>query len=488
MVDLPPEIWLRVMQFIPHSDLRDNLWTVNGLFLDIAMNLRWRQVLIMTRNTGASMHILERLMDPFVAKRVRYLILRLTHVKDPYAEPLSNTNKPLRQIQQTFKRVFAANKDTATFKRPHPLSTFSEVMDTLVRTAPNFTHVRELNIDCWDLPPSYDLQPLFASIWATFGPHLEGLVLGGNVEGYRDFIMSKPSLPRVRELQLELTNNLFKPGQRGDSDLEKLRVWSWALLDVSGFFGLLSQGNFPILQALNVRMAFDKSLHDPSGLKALLLQCSSTMESLELRLNPSGLPMNPASEQPLSLWLAECAREDGCLARLRYLDIYPTSMASGFDALLTSIERTEASLVELIVRDRYLLPTEAKIVVDAVSQCENLKYLRMNIWRLDVELIDHLAEKVPNISRLWISIGDTATNANATGGIAETFLQDLQGRWYTKWKLKDITIWQGGQEIDEDIMHALARSIPSIDSFFGNGHMHREDPSTSALPKVPVGR
>ncbi|KAF8905034.1 hypothetical protein CPB84DRAFT_1772236 [Gymnopilus junonius] len=42
---------------------------------------------------------------------------------------------------------------------------------------------------------------------------------------------------------------------------------------------------------------------------------------------------------------------------------------------------------------------------------------------------------------------------------------------YTNWKLKDISIWRDSNKSDSGIMLALARSIPSINSFFGRGHM-----------------
>ena len=55
--------------------------------------------------------------------------------------------------------------------------------------------------------------------------------------------------------------------------------------------------------------------------------------------------------------------------------------------------------------------------------------------------------------------------------LKDTFVQDLGTRSYTNWKLEDLTIWQNGQEADSDVMLAFARSVPSLTSFFSNGHM-----------------
>ena len=40
---VPPEIWLRVAQFIPTSVLR-NLYSVNRIFLDLALNERYNDI------------------------------------------------------------------------------------------------------------------------------------------------------------------------------------------------------------------------------------------------------------------------------------------------------------------------------------------------------------------------------------------------------------------------------------------------------------
>ena len=66
--------------------------------------------------------------------------------------------------------------------------------------------------------------------------------------------------------------------------------------------------------------------------------------------------------------------------------------------------------------------------------------------------------------------------------IQNTFFEALKHRRYDKWKLKDITIWQGGQEMDDEAMHALARSIPSVTSFFGHGHLMGEQSEPPAPP------
>jgi len=465
--ELPPEIWLKIAHYVP-SEEQNALMNVSSLFFDVRMNSRWRQVVVITRKTGQAMHTLERLRcvplviniidaltvssfcsDPFVAKRVKSLVLRLTHVKDPATEAPSSPGfrHQLQHAYHRFRPFKLKSREgnglhSGSPLRPRP--TFSEVMNTLITAISHMSNVSELNIDSWDLPPSYDLRKVFHSMWASFGNSLDSLFLGGNLEGYRVLIAeTHPTFRHLRELRIELTNNLFRLDQDADertlvnvlapfitglsSTLESLRIWSWAFLDISAFFGVLAETTFPHLESLNIRMAFNKALHDPTGLQEFLWRSSATLKRVELRLNPSGLPLAPATEEPLSVWLAQCLNDERCFRSLNALDLYPTNTEAGLAGLLTCIKRTEATLVELSIRDRYLQTAEAKVVVEAASRSESgLKSLRMNIWHLEVGLLDILANKISGLERLWLSLGDSTGGFEGDSEVAVLSIRPYQ--------------------------------------------------------------
>ena len=266
-----------------------------------------------------------------------------------------------QQFYLTINRAFKVfKKEQASFDvegyndfyKPPQRPTFSDVIKIIISCTPHFANINDLTIDSWDLPPSYDLKDFFVAIWTSFGSNLRCLSLGGNLEGYRVLIESQPNLQKLKELHLEFTNNLFRVDNDEDArilvdvippfinalkgNLHSLKVWSWANLDISDFFKRLDA--LPALECINVRMAFNRSLRDPSGLKALLCQSSPTLREVSLRLNPAGLPMNPVREEPLSLWLAECIADEQCFAHLTQFDIYPTSKQIGMDFLLALLE------------------------------------------------------------------------------------------------------------------------------------------------------
>jgi hypothetical protein len=112
--------------------------------------------------------------------------------------------------------------------------------------------------------------------------------------------------------------------------------------------------------------------------------------------------------------------------------------------------------------------------------------------RLDIDLLDHLATKLPNLTHLWIAVEEILSNREVGDlgvriflllsfmflwkhllfvPLQHAFFEDLKGHSYPHWKLQDISIWQGGQEIDHDAMLVFAHNIPSVTSFFLSGHM-----------------
>lgn len=472
MANIPPEIWFNIAKFMPRGDLR-NLLELNSVFFNIAMDIRYREIVICTRTTDRHIRILKRLNDPLVACRVYRLLLRLTHVRKAIN---INASTSKHRLRHTITRLFGGSQSP----RPRPINVAStDLLNEIMKIAHKFVNVRELYIDLLNPPPLYDLPPLYSSFWSAFEPKLYILTLRGTLEDFRTLIHSNPPLDALQELRVEFARSSLD-GKDADRailmnillpfinnlapHLLSLRLWSWAFLDLSSFF--LQLAPFPGLKTLNVRTPFNQAFSDASGLKDLICNSSGTLRRVDLRLNPTG-SVDPSIEEPLSRWLLECISDERFLSHLQVLDIYPTTMVAGMEFLLRCIQRTSKDLVELTLRDRYLQGREVNAVIDAASSCSNLTYLKMNIRTLDVAVIDLLALKLPQIDRLWLSVGDNVSNYS----LVDEFIRDLSTRLYTNWKLDDIAIWQNGQEAENDIMLAMSRSIPSLTSFFSNGHM-----------------
>ena len=345
--------------------------------------------------------------SPFVASRVYRLELRfqnITKVLVPGAK--ISGSRIRRQLKHTITRVFGGPK------LPPITVSVTDLIKMIIKVTNKLVNVRELYIDLWDSAPSYGLQPLFSSLWSSFGPKLFILSLEGTLEDFSTLIKN-PKLDGLQELSVE-----FSAGRATIVDvllpfinslaphLLSLRLWSRFFLDLPTFFTQLAP--FPVLKTLIIQTPFKKAFGATSGLEDLICDRSGTLQKVYLCLNPDGLTVD--SEEPLSRFFLECISDNKRFSHLlQILDLYPTDMAAGMEFLLDCVERTSQSLAELNVTDRYLQDREIEVIIN-VSSCSNLIHLKMNIRKLDVALTDHLALKLPKIDRLRLSIREYAVD------------------------------------------------------------------------------
>ncbi|TFK70333.1 hypothetical protein BDN72DRAFT_839267 [Pluteus cervinus] len=484
--DIPAEIWLQIADFLPDHQL----FAVNSFLFHVVMKAKYKNVHLKNVEP-TNLRLVKRLLDPFVGGLIKGLHLRLQHVKDIVRHP-----DPERSIRNRITDALSKLPAPSRFKKgapevhDHSTYPFDEFIKGLIAAFPLMTNLEMFCIDSWDVLPTYDLRPFWAAAWSSFGPHLRRLSLGGNLDGYRIFIESNPPTASLKELAMEFTNSVIRLDDAAELErailqhvvpfinrlapqLEFLKLWSWASVELSSLFANLDP--FPSLHTFSIRTAFNKSFaSDPSGLTNMLLQSASTLQQLELRLNPTGAAIDPTPERLLSEWLSTLMSDEKRPSSLQTLQIYPTPTAVGFDALLSGIRANSGSLTTLGVRDRYLQLHEIQQLVEALGSQPVLTGLRLNVWRLTAEVVDFLALKLPHLRVLSLYVGDTPLNEPAM----EVFHADMEKRSYPNWKLYDIGVWQGGFGMGEGTMSLLARCIPTVRSFWGTGEM---DPDSHCL-------
>jgi hypothetical protein len=296
---------------------------------------------------------------PLVASRVYQLSLRLKYVEKTSIR---------RQLKHTIIRVFGGS----TLPQPQLKIAPTDLINGILNIANKLVNVRELYIYLWDLSPLFDLQPLFSSLWSSFGPKLYTLSFMGIPEDFRTLIRSYPILGSLRELRFE-----FAPKKNASGPLQieanrtilidllpfinnlaphllSLKLSFWASLDLSTFFSQLDP--FPCLKDLNVRTVLSTAFGDASGLKRFICGSSDTLQEVDLHLNLPESTADPSSEEPLShgRWLLECMSDEGFfseLQKLQVLNIYSPNTAAGKESLLGCVRRirTLPHLGELIV-------------------------------------------------------------------------------------------------------------------------------------------
>ncbi|KAJ7126908.1 hypothetical protein C8R44DRAFT_779865 [Mycena epipterygia] len=466
----PTELWLYISSFIPNDEL-SGLMGVNIHFYNLALDSRYREIRIETVNTNTD-RLLARLSDPAVASRVRRLVVRPVlnlHMADASAAPPS--------FWQRFTYV-------AGRKQLSSSPSIERTVDALMLVFPGLTNLTRFEVESWDMSPDYDLQRFFRKAFSSFGSQLTALSVAGRPEAFRQFVASNPQPTSCTALSLQFTHELDTTAAAAvvgilvDSvapfinslapQLESLRIWSWSTLDLSALF--INLGVFPRLHDFHLRAPFNKAFPNPKGLTKLLEDNSSSLDTIELRLNPAGSAMDPSSEQLLGQWFASHESHKSVLANLKTLRMYPTTLSTGFDALIMYMGRSANTLTTLAVKDRYLNLDEVEALITPVSHRyadDGLQSLRLNVRVWSAELFDLLALKLPGLKSLSLYVGGSHPHRAAT----ELFFTGMHTHSFGSWTLRDIGVWQGGQEVPSSTMRLLANCIPSVQSFWGNGHM-----------------
>ncbi|KAK7463521.1 hypothetical protein VKT23_006869 [Stygiomarasmius scandens] len=460
---LPLELWLYIVQFIPEAVLRRQLLGVNRFFYEISMDLRYRQVELQTLKPATS-KVISRLSDPHVGKRVRSLTVSPDFRFYGQTRPVSLLNRITSALYYTFRLqpVF----------RPE-----EEATKALINILPGLTNVTTFTIDShsWGPHSGPDLPDFLQTAWSSFGSNLKKLSLRGHASSFHTIIQSKPSFPLLEELFLELIDNPLNPDRVCEtklmvtdvapfintlaSQLITLTIWSWGTSDLSDFFLKLEE--FPLLASFNLQTAFPKTFTiDPSGLARFLQKHCPTLERFVLRLNTAPSALQTLSEQTLGHWMKDCFAPV-TFNRLRELHMYPTFQSEGMGALVLCIQRSQSTLTNLVVRDRYLDLGEVEMIVTSLSA--GLQFLRLNVKSLTPELLD-VVSGLSGLKSLSLFIGNVSSD----------FIGDMETRLYEHWKLENIGVWLSGSWLDGKVMRSISLSIPSLTSFWGTGTLDLE--------------
>ncbi|KAL0954942.1 hypothetical protein HGRIS_003875 [Hohenbuehelia grisea] len=485
--DVPRDIWLHISQFIPPHDLR-NLYAVNSAFFDVAMKLRY-ETLSVDELSDASITQLSRLGDPMVASRVRTLLFRPHHRFNAKQEREVVRNMFITSFLGAYHHFFtpfrfsSQKEGSAKKARDSSMSLLETTTKIFTKQLPKFTNVTEFRIDTWNIPLTFDLQPLLSTAWASFGKTLRVLSLGGNMQSFQVFAESSPYLVSLDELTLEFTNNLFRIDKPQDIasllkfapcinsfNLRSLTIFSWSSQDLSKFF--LSLGPFPRLEKFCIRTAFNKAFRstDAAGLSRLLAN-TPTLTHVELKLRPIGSALDQHTEDALVQWLAQTSSSSTVLTALHTLHIYPTMFPLGLEATKRYIERSSLTLRWLSLRDRYFWLNEVEDLLDALGPDHSLTALQMNVQVLSGELLDYLSSRLPSLRKLKLSIGAIRSESaeREEQFNPNRFRFHMQGRRYRSWLIEDIDLSQGGAKLDMRFMDLLAECIPSVTSYWGQG-------------------
>ncbi|KAF9470956.1 hypothetical protein BDN70DRAFT_926303 [Pholiota conissans] len=470
-IELPPEIYLYISQFVPDSAIYLQLRTINSTFFHLAMDIKYSQVCIGWDGLCHNLlPIVERLSDPFVANKVQHLTLDFTHYY-PYrltaTKPVSIhrtiSNWLSMRSRSTKHSVKALEMCIRGLKQTTSLDIVADfrysVGDVDVRIPDDFTH-------------------LMSVARATFGANLEYLSVEAELLVFQKMSSLNLHFPNLKALLLEVglradlsgLHTALVPFINGISpQLKNFNITFTSLFrtHIPDIFSHLSKSL--ALEQFTVRMnVCGLTLKDDSGLANFLCNDSHSLRKLDFTIGTGFVGGRP--DPVLANLLLNCAADKKCFSHLEILRINPTSDPAGIRILHMSIQRASNTLQDLVIYDVKISREETLGILDALGKCTKLQALRMETVSLDIAIFDSMAKNLAGLKTLAIWHGMAALYAQTD---SSSLIRQLRKRSYPQWSLEDISIYFGhwGVRSDVMIMEALACAVPSVKSFCRHGDM-----------------
>ncbi|KAL9713952.1 hypothetical protein Ac2012v2_002258 [Leucoagaricus gongylophorus] len=407
---LPREIWDIISEMIPNEDLM-RISFVKSEFFYRALRLRYGNMKFKKWTDLSTCRTLEHISEPFLAPFVRCIKIDFEDLQ------LSNV----------------AEED------------FGRTWDALVKALPRLVSVDKISLKCRNMAQAR-VDELLAMVLEIFGGKLSVFFFSGNM--HLDYITALISAMRSNLTSLDLF---------------------LSTTDIEEICDLISRLRFGQLKHLGLRLPCNRSHTDLSEFMAFLSATRlPVLRSLRLDLGSNNVDFGTLSEGlSTGLLAAVVANMPESFCKIRTLDLFPTCDRSGFH---TAISLSLNTLRSVCAHNRSLQPEELEHLVQQLSKCgcRKLKMLRINLSQLDIRVIDLLANSFRELTRLTIMIDENRNPGEFS--ISPTLETDLTIRNYQSWTLDDIGIWRGGSQVDWNILNTFARHVPSITSFWGNGH------------------
>ncbi|KAL0954632.1 hypothetical protein HGRIS_003587 [Hohenbuehelia grisea] len=282
MIQLPPELWLKITSYIKNADEKNRLLSVNRVFYDLAMEAKYRSCVIDDSSKFIE-STLPRLREAAVAERVQSLTIRASISA---ARPTNDSTRNQKELDHTVlsmlssgltrltKRVQSAVADLNPQKEP-PSAAATGVADVLG----SMKHVSDLTLHV------FGDMPFLRTLWSFLGSNLRELSISVALEYFpAAFNFDSLSLPRLQFMGINIAHTPGTPVPFSNTEecctsmasfvnacgptLQCFSIMTSAPIDLSPFFGRLN--HFPSLTSIGIHVPLYECYLDISGLSDFL--------------------------------------------------------------------------------------------------------------------------------------------------------------------------------------------------------------------------
>ncbi|KAL0581331.1 hypothetical protein V5O48_000707 [Marasmius crinis-equi] len=424
-MSLPHDVWVQIASYISASQLED-LYSLNHALFDIAMNHRYQQISF-SYLTRKMIRTLERIRDPYVARRVRILYLHPHFVKDVMNKdqsPILPSNSTLLSRLGDFachlrdQKLFGKQRSRSPLSRFKSYDEFQQVMVDVLSSLPNLTDVHL----AWSGLPAVSDSPV-PIICAAFVPKVRRLWLEVSLEKLGFMLPHFSSLSDVEELDLFIRIDHELDPKRYDSiliqfaqtvnnlhrTLRKFAIQLWEPLDLSSFFSSLHR--LPFLEHISLSIPLGRPhLGDTDAIADFFNLHSTSLRSLTIRATELGEWARASDDSHLCDWI------ETTFASVRLLRLTSLEISLGLipvESAMVCIRKFAGTLKHLVLTGRHLYFHDIEAITSAFPHCVRpskgfygLESVRLGSVILNPQLMDMLAERLPYVRKLDLLVRD----------------------------------------------------------------------------------
>ncbi|KAF7309557.1 Polygalacturonase 3 [Mycena indigotica] len=468
-LSLPSEIWLQVAQHLPPTEV-GNMYPLNSQWFEIAMNARYQHTSFAFLGRPM-LRILTRLRDPAVAQRVRTL-----HIHPYFVKEVEEQTGIL--ITTHCRRKFKIGGFLRLGRCARTPLSIQELVPMMVEVVSGLPNLTAFNIAWNGLETIHDLPvPILV---AAFRPSLLRLTVEISLEKTVKLLAHTARLENLEELDLFirldhlysdeaykqiLVSHVAPAINRLHKTLQKLSLRLCEPMDVAPLFDSLQV--LPFLESVAISIPLARPhLGDPSGLGNFFERQRNTLRNVALRssdLSGDGLVSH---DGPLSEWVNDALSFVAGPTHLRSLDISLTLFPLEAAALCLGL--FARSLTSLTLTGRQLTYDSVDELLGAVRRGRELQKLRLGTVTLSPELIDLIAEKLPALERLDLTIHEVVGSEGELlylehkGDQIQSFLSEMEQRRYPEWSLHKLALSWTSFPFQVPYASIFAECIPSL--------------------------
>ncbi|KAF8063322.1 hypothetical protein FPV67DRAFT_1672353 [Lyophyllum atratum] len=466
MSDLPVELWLHILSFLPRHYKRRAMGTNRTLY-EIAMNDIYREVRLISEHDRP---VFSQLRLPSISQRVRHVYIRpafFPSVKE--ADSQSESTYSSRRLRSMIPII--------------PRSTPDDILKTAGSALACCPAVQEVTIILHDLSPLPSFTPFLKTLWGSVGSRLQKLTV--NVTHAKLPIILNPAAARelksLTALEIHLAPSRFRvplnalvadtllpftTALRGT--LVSLTIVPSSLADLADYFKGL--GYFPHLRKLNPGTSIpwnEGGVVESSSLTAFLAAHQDILDELSVKWESTGPrqpPFGPRARDAFPKFRFSALRTLNVCASFDP-DSFPSILPA--QALHATMDLSYLTRLEsLSIPDVPLMYEAVESLVSILAQSQ-LRRLQLSVDVISPQLMDTLATKAPGLQELdltYLSYGSHVIVSLSE--VYSRFAKQMESRRYPHWKIGYLRLaahsaYCGEAHYDRPCMKLIAECLPT---------------------------